>query len=664
MQTGPSDTAFFFSGSQTEGVSAFETTTASPNYVTGPFTAMSALELTSSMILSSAGVHAPAGLPSNGNVEWTASAWIKCPAPSTWSGVLQWGAVGNDDSAFMKSSIVVAVSAQSVPQANMVVFPVCDENWHHVAITYQLPTTGSFSVPSLPGLFLWLDSSDSSSLTLSGSSVETWRDKSGNGRHATSGGSPPTYSNPQAGIRFSGNYLSGQYLNLPNGALPSGSSPYSYYIVASFDACSEGSSDGYTGLGGDQTLISASCPPCDGGCGYRTTFGLGTLKCNAYSWWYGAGVRTSSTFQPGVRTLIQTSSDGGSISLNVGYSQPQSSFNELRRQVDYTNSIGRTNFWDWYSSWRGYFRGSIHEIIVLNTQLSQIDQLALESYLNSKWSLVAGIQTSYKDGVIFDKSHRHVTLPLPTSSTMYVGSSSDVRSNGGSAFVGSVSDLRIYSRPLSSSEVKDLMKEPPAPSATASASGTSSALATASSSYSLSASSSRSPSVSSSATASVTSSGVPCTPGYYSFSGFEPCVPCGAGTFSSTKSARTCALCPAGRYGGTAGLSSPDCTGPCPGCPPGSANPPTTSSLSCASGGARALPSNLGMRLWPGAHPENIYRVDQIVAPEETCKIVLSLQSCSGRSSVVMDGITRYVIGTAAELHMEAGEELVCGSLM
>jgi hypothetical protein len=29
-----------------------------------------------------------------------------------------------------------------------------------------------------------------------------------------------------------------------------------------------------------------------------------------------------------------------------------------------------------------------------------------------------------------------------------------------------------------------------------------------------------------------------------------------------------------------------------------------------------------------------------------------------------MDGVTRYVIGTAAELHMEAGEELVCGALM
>ena len=231
--------------------------------------------------------------------------------------------------------------------------------------------------------------------------------------------------------------------------------------------------------------------------------------------------------------------------------------------------------------------------------------------------------------------------------------------------------IHVFQSPTPSPSTTSSATTSTSPSSSLSISATTSAHPTATTSSFFSSSASPSTSPSSSLSISATSSAfptptssVPCTPGYYSFSGFEPCVPCGAGTFSSTKSARTCALCPAGRYGGTAGLSSPDCTGPCPGCPPGSANPPTTSSLSCASGGARALPSNLGMRLWPGAHPENIYRVDQIVAPEETCKIVLSLQSCSGRSSVVMDGVTRYVLGTAAELHMEAGEELVCGTLM
>ena len=89
-------------------------------------------------------------------------------------------------------------------------------------------------------------------------------------------------------------------------------------------------------------------------------------------------------------------------------------------------------------------------------------------------------------------------------------------------------------------------------------------------------------------------------------------------------------------------------------------SPPPSSSLSCASGGARALPSSLGMRLLPAAHPLNTDGVDLIVAPLESCTAMLSATICATKQVVAMDGVTRYVIGTAAELHMEAGIELVC----
>ena len=52
-----------------------------------------------------------------------------------------------------------------------------------------------------------------------------WKDRSGNGYNATPSGSP-TYS--EGGVVFNG---TSQYFNLPNGALPSGNSPYSYYAV-------------------------------------------------------------------------------------------------------------------------------------------------------------------------------------------------------------------------------------------------------------------------------------------------------------------------------------------------------------------------------------------------------------------------------------------------
>lgn len=48
---------------------------------------------------------------------------------------------------------------------------------------------GGFLPSDLPDLALWLDADDASTLTLSGSVVDEWRDKSGNGRHFTGSGS-------------------------------------------------------------------------------------------------------------------------------------------------------------------------------------------------------------------------------------------------------------------------------------------------------------------------------------------------------------------------------------------------------------------------------------------------------------------------------------------
>ena len=49
---------------------------------------------------------------------------------------------------------------------------------------------------NLTGLALWLDANDASTITLNGSTVSQWRDKSGNGRHASqaTAANQPTYS--------------------------------------------------------------------------------------------------------------------------------------------------------------------------------------------------------------------------------------------------------------------------------------------------------------------------------------------------------------------------------------------------------------------------------------------------------------------------------------
>ena len=63
------------------------------------------------------------------------------------------------------------------------------------------------SIPgSIPGLALWLDGADPSTMTLSGSNVTQWRDKSTKGYNATSvtnnGGTAPVYNSATRGLQF------------------------------------------------------------------------------------------------------------------------------------------------------------------------------------------------------------------------------------------------------------------------------------------------------------------------------------------------------------------------------------------------------------------------------------------------------------------------------
>src|ERR1700748_1258223 len=51
--------------------------------------------------------------------------------------------------------------------------------------TTPVPPVPPFNPSDIAGLTLWLDASDSSTLTLNGTNVSQWNDKSGNGNNAT-----------------------------------------------------------------------------------------------------------------------------------------------------------------------------------------------------------------------------------------------------------------------------------------------------------------------------------------------------------------------------------------------------------------------------------------------------------------------------------------------
>ena len=98
LTAGPADTVFYLSGSSTEGASAFPTMSAPAGiaFAAGPFNdANGALALTRGSYLSAPGPSSPSALPSGGSAAFSASAWVKCAAPSTWwTAMLEWGATG------------------------------------------------------------------------------------------------------------------------------------------------------------------------------------------------------------------------------------------------------------------------------------------------------------------------------------------------------------------------------------------------------------------------------------------------------------------------------------------------------------------------------------------------------------------------------------------
>jgi hypothetical protein len=77
------------------------------------------------------------------------------------------------------------------------------------------------------------------------------------------------------------------------------------------------------------------------------------------------------------------------------------------------------------------------------------------------------------------------------------------------------------------------------------------------------------------------------------------------------------------------------------------------------------VPPSFGLQIWPAAHTQNPQHVDLVIAPAAQCAQLTPGGVCTTAAAnqiVGTDGVTRFVVGTAAALHMEAGETLTCAA--
>jgi len=215
-----------------------------------------------------------------------------------------------------------------------------------------------FTPTQLPNLKLWLDGKDLSSVTLSGTDVTLWNDKSGNNNNATAVNTPewlPTY-----GISFDG---TSSYFTLPNNTLPNGDNSYSYFIVASFAS-----------LGGNFGLIS--------GGNQTNKFSIKTNSTNnVVTTWYNNNLSTTYEYTINTPVLIESIyTSGGDRSIYINKKLDSSDTPGTRSQTNSNNVVGSTVN-------NELMNGNIYEIIVYSSVLTTQQREEMKSYLAHKWNI-------------------------------------------------------------------------------------------------------------------------------------------------------------------------------------------------------------------------------------------------------------------------------------
>jgi len=261
-------------------------------------------------------------------------------------------------------------------------------------------TGTTFSPSSMISLQLWLDAADQSSITLSGSSVTTWNDKSGNGYNFTqsTSGNRPTYSVTSQNNRNTITFTSANSTYLVGTGTTNfmGTNSISVYGIfktnnntttsSVFAKSLYGSASGRILYGfresGTPGNINGGIGVASGPNAYTNisdTYSVGTWRIFGFvsnrSGW------TNTTYQNGTSVGTITITSDTTTNLTNTYPMIVGGYN---------NSTGGVS-----PPQAGYYLdGGVGELLVFNSALTTYERQRVEGYLAWKW----GIQTSLPAG--------------------------------------------------------------------------------------------------------------------------------------------------------------------------------------------------------------------------------------------------------------------------
>jgi hypothetical protein len=219
----------------------------------------------------------------------------------------------------------------------------------------------------LTDVAVWLDASEGSSLTLDGTAVAQWSDRSGSGNHAVqaTAGSRPTYNAAAVGI----DTTTSTFLGFPQQLL-GGTTAASIYLVGNQTA-------GGAGWGRISVTDGNQHTPWTNGHLYSSFAsnsrpGSPTALVHPY-----ANVATLLGFEQ-TGTAMQYWQTGNSLgSTGATYAIPAAGATSQRLGAMYT----------------GAYRH--HEIVLVRRVLSEADRQRLEGYLAHKWGLQAQLPANH-----------------------------------------------------------------------------------------------------------------------------------------------------------------------------------------------------------------------------------------------------------------------------
>jgi hypothetical protein len=230
-------------------------------------------------------------------------------------------------------------------------------------MTTQLASTSQpFNIPTqISGCALWLDAYDTSTISLSGTNVTRWNDKSGNGRNATTYGTSPTFSN--GAVRFATNQGLSNSLSA------------SVNVESGFFIC------GFTNVAGVNTLLGSGNG--EGGRQFRVNNTIQTVKQNV------ANVLITGSNLSSATTYLTEYVNTGSLLTHFINGSTYASGASLAYDAGRTTSIGLRN------GLAEPLNGYIQEIVVYSSALSTAQRQQIEGYLAWKWSLTSSLPTGH-----------------------------------------------------------------------------------------------------------------------------------------------------------------------------------------------------------------------------------------------------------------------------